>query len=240
MTHRSLTAVALISMASTATAEGDWIVGIAIDGGQSPYVGDEDSVEALPYVAFETDTFHIGIDGLRYQVFDNGPLSLEASLEPRFSPDFPDTDLFDGLKRDDTLDAGLAATYSFGQAYAQATVEGDVTGVHDGYSISFAVGYEAEAAFALIGASAGVRFRDANLNNYLYGVSADEATASRSAFKMSDTANAFAEITALMPVAEDVFLIGEVSFIDLGDTADSPLVDRDHLVGVTIGVGYQF
>lgn len=240
MTRTFLATAALTCLASTANADGDWIVGLIIDGGQSPYVDGEDSVQALPYVAYETERFHIGIDGLRYTVIDNGALSVETSIEPRFSPDFPDTALFDGLDRDEALEAGVSATYSFGQAYATARIEGDVTGAHDGYSGALAVGYETELGFAAIDASAGIRFRDANLNNYLYGVGADEVAASRSAFEMSDTANAFAEITALVPLAEDLFLIGEVSVADLGDAADSPLVDRDTIVGVTIGVGYQF
>lgn len=240
MTRTFIAAAALTCLASTAPAEGDWIVGIIIDGGQSPYVGGKDSVQAIPYVAYETDTFHIGIDGLSYTVIDEGPLSLEARLEPRFSPDFPGTELFDGLDRDDALEAGLSATYSFGQAYATASVEGDISGAHDGYSGSLAVGYETQIGFAVIDATAGLRFRDSNLNNYLYGVGTEDATAARSAFDMSDTANVFAEITALVPLAEDLFLIGEVSFADLGDAADSPLVDRDKVADLTIGVGYQF
>lgn len=226
--------------ASSALAEGDWIVGIIADGDQSPYVGGDDSVEAIPYIAYETERFYIGIDGLRYHAFDNGSVSIDAFLDPRFAPDMPDTALFEGLDRDDTLEAGLSATYSFGPMYAVASVQADIAGAHDGLAGEVAVGYEAALGTVMFDASAGIRYRDANLNAHLYGVSAAEATATRPAFEISDTANAFAEISAIVPIGAQTFFIGEVSYMDLGEAAASPLVDRDDQFGVLIGIGYQF
>ena len=226
--------------APMALAEGDWIVGIIVDGDQSPYVEGMDSVDVLPYIAFETERFHIGIDGISYEAFDNGSLSIDARLDPRFAPDLPNTTLFDGLDRDDAIDAGLSANYSFGQTYAAVRVKGDVTGVYDGFAGELAIGYETVLGPLLIDASAGVQLRDANLNNYLYGVSTEEAADGRPAFKLSNTANAFAEVTVLMPVADDMFVLGEIWYADLGEAADSPLVADDSRLGITLGLGYQF
>ncbi|MEL7181440.1 MAG: MipA/OmpV family protein [Pseudomonadota bacterium] len=240
MKYGTLAFIAASLAAPPVLAEGGWIVGIIAGGGQDPYVGADDSVGAIPYIAYETEKFHIGLDEFRYYAYDDGSLSIDAFLTPQFAPDMPDTALFAGLERDDTVDAGISATYNFGQMYALASVQGDITGEYDGFSGQVALGYEAEIGRLTVDASAGIEYRDANFNNYLYGVSAAEATASRAAFDMSDTTNAFAEISATIPVGAQSFLIGAVSYADLDDAVKSPLVEDDSQIGVLLGFGYQF
>ncbi len=226
--------------ATAADAEGTWIAGVIADADQSPYVGGRDSVELLPYLAFEADRLHVGIDGVRYELIDQGNLSVSLTLDPRFSPDFPDTALFAGLDRDDALEAGFSATYSFGAAYVGMSVQGDVTGVHDGFAGRALVGYEADLGPVALDVNAGVYLRDANLNTYLYGVSVGEVTAARPMFEMGNTINVFADVTALMPIGDRTFLLGQISYHDLGEAVDSPLVTRGHQLSITVGIGYQF
>lgn len=227
-------------IATPAFAEGDWIVGLLADGGQSPYIGGEDSVDLIPYFAFETDRLHLGIDELSYELIDTDNLALSVMLDPRFAPDLPDTALFDGLTRDTAFELGLAATYEIGAASANLSVQHDVSGAHDGFAGELSFGYKAELGPIGLDMTAGLQFHDANLNNYLYGVSAAEVTADRAAFDMGDTVNPFAEVTALMQVSDHAFLLGEVKYTDLGKAIDSPLVDRDTVTDVTLGLLFQF
>ncbi len=236
----SLLACTTWLFATTASAEGNWIVGLVVDGGQSPYAGADASAELFPYVAYETDRLHIGVDEISYDLISRDNLDITVMIAPRFSPDFPDTALFEGLDRNDAIEAGFAATYSLGDAYAALSLQGDVSGAHDGFSGKAALGYDVEIGLVTVDLSAGVKMRDANLNNYLYGVGTDEATADRPAFKMDNTINGFAEITAMMPLAPKMFLVGEVSYTDLGDAFDSPLIDRKSKTDLIIGVAYQF
>lgn len=236
----SLLACATCLTTTPALAEGNWIVGLLVDGGQSPYVGGETSAKLWPYVAYETDRLHIGIDEISYDLISNDTLDVSLMIAPRFSPDFADTALFDGLDRDDAVEAGFKATYDFGATYAAVSMQGDVSGAHDGYSGKISIGYEAELGGFGIDLSAGVKLKDVNLNNYLYGVHADEATTDRPAFEMDNSINAFADITAILPLSQNVVLVGEVSYTDLGEASDSPLVDRNNKTDVLIGVAYQF
>ncbi len=226
--------------ATGATADGAWIVGAGLSAGQSPYVGDKDEASLFPYIAFETERLHIGVDGLSYNLLNNGGLSVDVTLDPRFAPDFPGTDLFAGLERDDALELGFDATYWFGAAYAGLSFAHDVTDAHEGYEGSASVGYELELGQLGMNAAAGVKFRDANLNNYLFGVSDDEATATRAAFDVGDTTTAFASLSAIYPLSDQMFLLGEVTVEDLGNAAKSPLVDEERIADITIGVGFQF
>jgi outer membrane protein len=221
-------------------AEGNWIIGILADGSQSPFVGGEDDAQLLPYLAYETDRLHIGIDEISYALIDTQNLELSVMLDPRYASDLPDTVLFDGLTRDDAFEAGISASYSFGAASANLSLQHDVSGVHNGLAGAFSLSYEVELGSIELDLNAGVKLQDADLNNYLYGVSAADVTADRAAFEMDNTINAFAEVTALMPISENAFLLGEVTYTDLGKAADSPLVDRDQKTDVTLGLLFQF
>ncbi|MEL6641792.1 MAG: MipA/OmpV family protein [Pseudomonadota bacterium] len=226
--------------ATPLVAEGTWTIGAFAAGGQSPYVGDKDEAALFPYLAYDTDTLHIGIDGLSYTLLDTGDLAFDVILTPRFAPDFPKTDLFDGLKRDDALELGFDATYAFGAAYVGLAAAGDITDAHEGYSAQARIGYTFDVGDAAIDLAAGVEFRDAKLNNYLYGVADNETTATRTAFDVGDSTTAFASLSAVYPLSNNIFMIGEVSVEDLGDVSKSPLVDRDRVTDLTIGVGFQF
>lgn len=228
------------TFANGAIAEGSWIFGAFVDGETGIYVGEEDSFELLPYLAYETERLHIGLDGISYEVIDLDGLSVDITLDPRFAPDVPDSALFEGLDRDDALELGFAATYAFGPAYATLSLEGDVTDAHGGFAGEAALGYQLALGGIGIDASAGVKLRDAALNNYLFGVSEAEATATRAAFAMDDTANAFASISAVYEITDGVYVIGEVSYEDLGEAANSPLVEATERNSIVIGIGYEF
>jgi len=237
----TLPLLACASILSTpAFAEGDWIVGLLVDGNQSPYVGGKDSADLLPYIAYDTDRLHIGIDEISYELIDTGNIELSVMLDPRFASDLPNTALFDGLTRKDAFEAGFSASYNFGAASANLSLQHDVSGVHDGFAGELSFGYETQLGPVELDLNAGVKLRDANLNNYLYGVSASEVTADRAAFEMDNTINAFAEVTALVPISGNAFLLGEVTYTDLGEATNSPLVDRDNKTDVTIGLLFQF
>jgi len=226
--------------ASSALAESDWIFGLLATGGENPYVDGEEDISLFPYIAYETERLHIGIDEISYDVVDSDPLEISIVLQPRFSPDFPDTVLFDGLDRDDGLDAGLSLTYQFGDFYADTSVKTDISGASDGSAGKIAVGYEAALGPIFVDVSGGVKLRDEKLNNYLYGVATDEVTAARASFDMDNTANAFAEVSALVPLSDTMFLYGEISYDDLGEAFDSPLVDKKNKTDLALGVIFQF
>jgi len=201
----------IIPVGIHAQAEGNWIIGGFVDAENNIYEGGKDEAELLPYLAYETDRLHVGIDGIDYEILDTGAFSIGATLDYRTAPDFPDTILFEGLKRDDAVELGFEATYSFGELYANFAVEGDVNGAYDGYGGQLSLGYEAQAGPVLLDAKAGIDFRDKNFNNYRYGVASDEVTTDRAAYEMDNTANGFASVTAAYEITDNAFLIGELA-----------------------------
>ncbi len=238
---KTIWTAALICLATGAQAEGQWTLGILGGGSTGYYVGEKDQLGAVPFIAYDTEKFHIGLDGLSYQVLDFGIGQIDASLGYRAAPEFPGDDpLFDGLKRDSAIELGLSTRLDFGNAYLGLSADKDVSDVHDGVEANASVGYAVGLGSVGIDATVGAKFRDANLNQYLYGVSKAEQRPGRAAFAAGDTVTGFASITASYSLTRTVSVFGQADYESLGDNADSPLVDEDGVFGVKLGVLMQF
>ncbi|NSX55400.1 hypothetical protein [Parasulfitobacter algicola] len=78
--RKQMLSVVLVIMASAASAEGQWTVGGAGVAATGIYVGEEDTASFAPVISYDTERFHIGLDGLSYQVFDYGLGQVDVAL----------------------------------------------------------------------------------------------------------------------------------------------------------------
>lgn len=89
--------------------------------------------------------------------------------------------------------------------------------------------------------SIGARYRDKDLNAYLVGVSAAEATFLRPAYSPDATLSPIAQISAILPISQNAVLIGSLSYEWFGDEYDdSPLVERGNAASAGLGIIYRF
>lgn len=239
--YKKLMSVALIGIASGASAEGQWTIGVLAVGATDVYAGADDAASVAPIISYDTDKLHIGFDGLSYQVYDYGPGQVDVALTYRGAPAFPKNSArFDGLKREDAVELGLSTQLQFGNAYAGLDTLTDVTDAHGGTEADVTLGYVMNAGAFQIDAAIGARYRSAKLNQYLYGVTASEATANRSAFIADDTTTAFANITVAYPITDNVTAVAQIAIEDIGDNIKSPLVSQSTTTGVGLGVAWTF
>ena len=245
-TPSAIALCAAMTTGSTATAEGTWILGAAVFGETGVYVGQSDDVSLVPYIAYETERFEISIlDGLSYHVIARdgpGDSSTELSfvLAPRYAPDFGDGALFDGLDRDTAIEAGLDGRYETGAFFVDARVVGDVSNTHKGYEASAFAGVQYDVGAFTFESGIGAKYRSSDLNQYLFGVSAADATASRAAFSPGNSTTGFASFSAAYALSDSVAVVGDITFEDLGNATRSPLVDRSSNTSVALGLIYQF
>ncbi|WP_342076917.1 MipA/OmpV family protein [Yoonia sp. SS1-5] len=231
----------VICIGTGAYADGEWTVGILGVGTTGTYVGEDDTVGVAPFLTYETDRLSVGLDGVSYNVLEYQQGTVGLALGYRGGPDFPNKDpLFDGLKRDDAVEAGITAQLDFGNAYVSLHTMTDVSDTHGGTEANVVVGYAIAPGSFVVSAEVGARFRDKDLNQYLYGVSATEATAARSAYAADQTTTAFANLAVVYPVTQTISAVGIVEYEDLGSNADSPLVDKSDVVGVGLGLIMSF
>ncbi len=242
-----LTAVTpLLGMASGAIADVTWTFGAIAQGETGYYVGQKDEVVLLPYIAFETERFEFSLhDGASYHAIQReGPngsaTQLSFVLSPRWEPEFSDGPIFDGLERDTAIELGVRAVYERGLFFVEGEALADVSDTHNGYEARAFVGARYEVgAFSLEG-GIGARHRSGDLNQHLFGVSASEANATRAAFTPGDSTTGFASITAAYAVNNNIALVGDITFEDVGDMDASPLVDEVSNTSLALGLIYQF
>ncbi len=238
---KNIMSMALLCIASSAAADGNWTVGVLGAGATGIYVGEDDAFGFVPILSYDTEKFHIGVDGLSYQIYDYGLGQIDVSLGYRQAPEFPDKEpLFDGLKREDTLELGIGTQLEFGDVYFGLNALADIADEHGGTEADITLGYVIVAGGFQIDAAVGATFRDKKLNQYLYGVSAAEATAGRSAFQAQDTTTAFANLTVAYAITDNITALAQIGYEDLGQNSDSPLVRKSSSNGFGVGLAWSF
>lgn len=247
---RTLTTITILALAtvngSTALAEGTWTFGALIDAETGIYVGQNDEASLLPYVSYESERFSFSLhDGLAYQVFEgDGPNGQTAAvsfvLSPRWAPDFGDDPLFDGLKRDTAIEAGVAGHYEAGLFFVDAEALIDISDTHKGHEVSAFAGVQYEVGAVAIEAGIGARYRNDDLSQHLFGVGTSEVNTARAAYAPGSTTSVFASVTALYAISDSLAVVGDITFEDLGDVDASPLVDKSTQTSVTFGMLYRF
>ncbi len=228
--------------ASNATAEfkpvgaGEgFLLGIGMAGAESPYLDADDSeITAFPYIAYQWENAHLGIDGFNYDFYDNGLISVTADLEPRWSfTEADDSPLFSQIDRSTAIEAGLSMKFKYGAAYLEASGLHDISGEHDGYQASLELGLSEDFGWAEAGISIGVDYNDDALATYLYGVKTDEATNTLAAYEVDADWQPFVQAQIATPLTERIMIAGFAQYQELDrSTRRSPIVDSDHMGSV--------
>jgi len=239
-------ALSTFTFASAAQAEGVWTLGAFVGGETGYYVGQHDEVGFGPFISFENEHFEISTSGgLAYHAIrsegSNGTTTqVSLVLTPRWEPDFGDDPIFRGLKRDTAIEAGVRGRFENQLFFGEAAALADISGEHKGYEATAFAGVQYQLGGLNLEGGLGARYRSGDLNQYLFGVSASEANARRSAFKAKGTTTGFASITATYPLNDNVAVVGNLSFEDLGKMERSPLVDKGSNTSLALGLAYQF
>lgn len=226
-------------------AEGQWTLGVGVGGGSNIYENQKDEVGALPFLSFETERFSFGLDGISYKAVATESLTVAVSLAPGERPDFKEygrRDLrFANLDRDAPVDLGVSVAYQTGMLQFGASLTRDIASASDGLYADATAGVSVPVGPGMLDLAVGARMRDAKLNNYLYGVSAAEANAARSAYKVGSTVQPILTGSLMFPITERASVVGFFEYEKLDDKVTrSPLVEDDIDAAYGIGVGVVF
>lgn len=232
----------VFGLSSVALAEGEWTIGVGLGAQTELYRDDGNSLSGFPFIAYDTERFHIGFDGISYKLVNTDQLGFNLHLSPRGDPDFPDTALFQGLDRDTAFEVGFSARQSLARdLYLQGSFLHDVSSEHDGYEAQVHLGRSFSSGRVHFDASVGVRYRSGDLNDYLVGVSASEANALRGAYGPGSTFSPVAQVSATVPVSDKTAVVGSLSYERFGSAYDdSPLTERGSQASAGIAVIYKF
>lgn len=239
-----LIAAGALSLPGSAQAEGlHYSIGLLAGAGQSPFETDETNTGLIPDFLIEGDRFSFGTSGLTFDVLEGAGLTISARLAPRwFAADPSDVAGLEHLKRDIAVEAGLSARLTMGTFEAEIEALKDVSDTHGGMAVNAALstGITVSDRFT-VGAKMGATWMDADLATYSYGVLPGESTGSVPAYRVKASVIPSISLNASYAVSETVSLTGglETSFLP-NTVTNSPIVKRDTVTSVIIGMRYEF
>lgn len=166
-----------------------WTVGIAHINHFSAYQGVQvNNTTTLPYLAYSWENLTIDVQGLSYDFYQNQTISLQASLQPRWSfTDPQDSPIFTHIQRDIALEAGIKFAWETQIMTFSAEYLKDISGVHQGSQWSLLSSFEYEVLGIDFAINAGYTHRTSDLNNHLYGLNESEAQGLQNAFNAPST-----------------------------------------------------
>lgn len=220
-----------------------WSIGLLTAYATNPYIGEDTELVPYPLITYRNGPFAAGTFGITYDFVQSDALRLTAGVTPRFIGLLStDASELDGIDRELTADFQLTAAYAFSEALeTELTYRKEITGEHDGQSLDWQIGYTAVVGDMFLNATVGASWQSEDLANYVWGVAPSEGRAGRAAYDVGDVVIPFVEASALLPLSDHWTMIAALRADMLeGAITNSPIIDRDELVSVTIGLEYRF
>jgi MipA family protein len=223
-------------------------LGAVVRATASPYLGGGTRYDLVPLYLYEGDRFflhanRVGIKLLNEADSKNGQ-RFDVFVEQRFEG-FP-TDklpsLLNGMAtRDSGIDLGLAYRMRQNWGTVRAELVKDVGSASGGSEARLGYSYEWRSGSWSLRPDLSVSWRDAKLNNYYYGVRANEAIAGRAAYTPGSGLQSQLGLYGSYDVSQRWRLLAGVSATVLGSSVrKSPIVQQRVLPSVYVGAAYDF
>lgn len=223
-------------------------LGLAMRASASPYSGVSVRYDLLPLNLYEGDRLFLRTNRAGLKLLNQGDRTsgqrldvyIERRLEGFTTEDLP-ASLAGMASRGTGLDLGLA--YQMRQSWGtlRAEMVKDVGGASSGYEARLGYGYEWRSGPWTLRPDVSVSWRDAKLNDYYYGVRANEVITGRAAYAAGSGAQAQLGLYGSYQATERWQLLAGVSATVLGSSVkNSPIVQKRVLPSAYIGAAYDF
>jgi len=123
----------------------------------------------------------------------------------------------------------------------QLTAFHDVSATHEGFELEFDYGYGWRSQRFYLEPSFGLSFKSEELNNYYWGIGAEEASEALPEYTAGSGVNAFARLQFSYQISRNWMFtfVGEVERLN-DEAAGSPIVEEQNVFGYFAGFGYRF
>ncbi|MCC5812656.1 MAG: MipA/OmpV family protein [Ectothiorhodospiraceae bacterium] len=227
----------LVCLLPSADAMAEGPRGLFAGGGvfvnQTPYQGDNTSVMPLPFVTWRGERWSVFGPAIGYQAYRGEALTLGGALRWRSRPiggRFRGEEIA-GIKRRDTVEAGLDAVYRLpGRGIALRLSTGtDLLGRHDGSEVNAGVRFPRRVGPVFGSLELGVNWQSSQYASYHWGVARSEATADREAYSPGSVVNPRISLNGYVFLSErsSIFMLYQYTWL-ASDVQRSPIVSQDH------------
>ena len=219
-------------------------LGYVLKAEPSPYKDATTRLEIQPLFLYEGERVFLHSSRVGVKLFDNKEQRLDVFLDKRlegFPLKSPPASLSGMAIRQSSTDAGLSYRYRQAWGTLQAELLHGVSDTQSGTEARLTYGTETQSGRWTLRPSVTLAWRNAQLNDYYYGVAPGEATAARPAYAAGAGINASAGLYGSYQLSQNWRLLGGASATLLsGSISDSPVVGKRLLPAVYLGAAYDF
>jgi MipA family protein len=210
----------------------------------SPYKDANTRLEIQPLFLYEGERVFLHSSRVGVKLFDSAEQRLDVFLDKRlegFPLKSPPASLSGMAIRHSSTDAGLAYRYTQPWGTLQAELLHGVSDTQSGTEARLGYSKETQSGRWTMRPSVTLAWRNAKLNDYYYGVTPGEATASRPAYSAGAGLNASVGLYGSYQLSQNWRLLGGASATLLANSIqDSPVVGKRFLPSVYLGAAYDF
>ena len=226
------------------TTPGSAGLGYLLMAEPSPYKDAATRLEIQPLFLYEGERFFLHSSRLGIKLFDSKEQRMDLFLDKRlegFPLKSPPTSLSGMAIRHSSTDAGLSYRYKQPWGMLQAELLHGISDTQSGTEARLGFSTEAQSGRWTLRPSVTLAWRNAQLNDYYYGVTPGEATATRPAYSAGAGINASAGLYGSYQLSQNWRLLGGASATLLpGSITGSPVVGKRFLPSVYLGAAYDF
>lgn len=220
---------------------GKWSLGAVIIQDGTKYIEDDPDIQFFPSLRYTSETISFGLpNGLTYHVLKEDKFGFDIYAKPRFSR-LPE---IEGIKRNLTIDAGLSLNYNIIRGTnIKGAIQKEAGGEHGGFEASLEASQFIPPVIGIpLIATAGMKFMDSDLSNYLYGVNSSEISSGLPMYNTGSSYTPYLSLTTFYALSDDVSIFGNVSYNFLPDEIrQSPLLGKDSFpYSFIVGIEHNF
>ncbi len=210
----------------------------------SPYKGGDDRVDLLPLYLYEGPRFFLRSNAAGVRVTQREDQGLELFVERRLEgyPEDEVPEILEGLRtRNGEADLGARYFWKRGGHTWDLSVRQDISDTSNGSEVRAGYGYTWHGRRWDLQPALSLEWRSSQLNDYYFGVEADEADDLRPAYAAGSGLDVTAGLYGRYRLSRNWSLLGGVYATRFSSAVtDSPLVDRDVQWGALLGAAYDF
>ena len=232
------------SITDIQTTPGSAGLGYVLKAEPSVYKDATTRLEIQPLFLYEGERVFLHSSRVGVKLFDSKEQRLDVFLDKRlegFPLRSPPASLSGMAIRQSSTDVGLSYRYRQPWGTLRAELLHGASDTQRGTEARLTYGTEAQSGRWTLRPSVTLAWRNAQLNDYYYGVTPGEATATRPAYAAGAGINASAGLYASYQLSPNWRLLGGASATLLpGSISGSPVVGKRFLPSVHVGAAYDF
>ena len=221
-------------------------LGLVFRTERSPYEGAGFRHDFVPTYLYEGKRFYLHASRAGIKLLDDvGPHRFDLILDYRFEG-FPYDKIPQSLagmrNRSPTLDFGAAYRYRTNWGDLKADLLHDAYNLNNGSELRLGYSYDWHSGRVHLRPAITVSARSAQLNNYYYGVAADEATAARPAYNPGAGIDTWVGVYGMYDLTDKWRLLAALGVSTISATVRASPIVRDERIqpAAFVGVAYDF